>query len=229
MRPATAGYMSEAQTRKVGGAMRLGNVGRLSAGLMAAAAIVAGSGQLPAAAATVKEPQYGFTFSLPAGWMQVPLNAGLVGQFLRDARKKVPAFAKTLDNEVAQATKAHLKFLAIGPVSGGFFPNINIGIEPSPSTASSPALLSLMKVEVKQLLAGLGVKQIQVSTPVLSFGAPVEATYAVRIHSGGLQLVHGLQLYLVHGGRLYVITFTAPTERADLESLHTVNTSWHWT
>jgi len=208
--------------------MRLRGLGR-SAAAVAASLVALGSAQLPAGATTVTEHQYGFSFSLPAGWSQVPLNSAMVGEFLRDAAKKAPSLAKALDSEVEQATKEHLKVLAIGPVSGGFFPNLNVSIETSPTSLTGPALLTLMKAEVKELLAGLGVKQTVVSTPALPLGSAVQASYAVPVESAGLKLVQGIQIYVVHGARLYVVTFTATTLTADQQSAHAVEATWHWT
>jgi hypothetical protein len=195
---------------------------------VAAVGVLVGSLARPAGAVTVTDAQYGFSFSLPAAWTQVPLDSALIGKFLDAAAKNDPSLKKVLGNEVAQATKEHLKFLAIGPVARGFFPNMNIALETSPSLSSGTAFLALMRAQVKELLTGLGVRQLKVFVTKAHFGTAVEANYAFPIASAPRGLVQGIQVYLVHGPRLYVITFTANTQKQDVAAAQVVEASWHW-
>lgn len=212
--------------------MRWCNAGRSSAAMLASGALFVGlvGSTTPAAyAATVKEAKYGFSFSLPPKWLQVPLNRATVGKVLSAATKADPSLAEVLSTEVRQATKEHLEVLAIGPASGKFFPNLNISVERSPSALGGQALLTIMKAEVKLELAKLGVfRHLQVTTAKLPFGGAVQASYVLPLKAPVPQLAHGIQLYFVHGVRLYVVTFTATAEQQDTAVARVVEASWHW-
>lgn len=209
--------------------MRRLDLKKLPAALFAVGALVGACGG-QAAAATVTDAQYGFAFSLPTGWVRVPLNGSTINKVLSSVSKASPTLAKALTSEVAQATKQHLKVLAIGPATGSFFPNLNIGVEAAPSALSGPLLLSAMVTEVKSSLSDLGVlHNLSVSTVTLPIGRAVEASYILPLKPGATDLADGVQIYIVHGGRLYVVTFTAKSQHVNASTAHVVETSWHWT
>jgi len=199
-------------------------------GALCAMSAMAGLAVTPAGATTVTEARYGFSFSLPPQWTQVPLSSALIGKFMRAATKEDPSLEKALGNEVQQATKQHLKFLAIGPVTGSFFPNMNIGVESSPSFAglSAPTLLPLVQAQVRELLSSAGAHQLKVFTTKVHAASAVEANYGFPLAGPPAHLVQGVQLYIFHGGRLYVVTFTAVTQRQDVATARVVESSWRW-
>jgi hypothetical protein len=203
---------------------------KLLVGLCSFGALALGLAGPQASATTVEELQYGFSFSLPAAWAEVPLSGALVDKFIRVAAKDDPRLEKALGNEVEQATKQHLKVLAVGPPTGGFFPNLNIGVEGSPSLSvgSLATLLPLLQAQVKELLSSIGARELKVFTTKLRFGTAVEANYGFPLAAQPGHLAQGIQLYVVHGPRLYVLTFTAETQPQDVAVARVVEASWRW-
>lgn len=210
--------------------MRRARIFRFAMAMMAAGAMVVGALGQASGALSVTEAKYGFSFSLPAAWEQVPLKPAEIREFLRAAAKNDPSLKKQVSSEVEQATKEHLKFVAIGPVSGAFVPNMNIAIESSPlsSGAVSDAFISAISTEIRQELAGIGVHQLKVFQAKTRFGTGVEANYAFPVAEVPSGLVQGIQLYFFHGPHVYVVTFTATTQKEDLSAARAVEATWRW-
>jgi hypothetical protein len=184
---------------------------------------------VPAGAATVKEAQYGFSFSLPPKWTQIPLDSSDIGAIIGQATKSDPSLKNVLDQQALQASKKGLKVFAVGPVSNGFFPNLNIGVTSTTTAPTGSAFISLMSAEVKITLAEAGATQVTVGSPHLPMGQVVQVSYEVQLKMGGRAVsVHGLQFYAEHGAHLYVITISGTTLAEDKSTAHVVETTWHW-
>jgi len=183
----------------------------------------------PAGAATVSEAQYGFTFSLPSNWTQIPLNAKDIGAIIGAAAKGDPALENVLDQQAVAATKKGLKVFAVGPISGGFFPNLNVGVTSAMGAPTGSAFVSLMMAEVKITLTEAGATHVDAAPAHLPLGPAVQAGYQLKLSvTAHPVLVHGLQFYVEHGSRLYVITFSGTTPAEYQPAAHEVVTSWHW-
>ncbi len=184
---------------------------------------------VPAGAATVSASQYGFTFSLPSNWTQIPLDSKDIGAIIGAAAKGDPALENVLDQQAVAATKKGLKVFAVGPISGGFFPNLNIGVTSATGAPTGSAFVNLMAAEVKITLSEAGATHVNAAPAHLPLGQAVQAGYqlklAVTTHP---VLVHGLQFYFEHGARLYVVTFSAATPAEYQPVAHDVVTSWRW-
>jgi hypothetical protein len=63
----------------------------------------------PAGAATVPASQYGFTFSVPSNWTQIPLGSKDIGAIIGAAAKGGPALENVLDQQAVAATKKTAK------------------------------------------------------------------------------------------------------------------------
>jgi hypothetical protein len=182
-----------------------------------------------AGASTVSEAQYGFTFSLPSNWTQIPLDSKDIGAIIGAAAKGDPALENVLDQQAVAATKKGLKVFAVGPISGGFFPNLNVGVTSATGMPTGSAFVNLMMAEVKITLTEAGATHVSTAPAHLPLGPAVQAGYqlklAVTTHP---VLVHGLQFYVEHGARLYVLTFSGTTPAEYQPVAHDVVTSWHW-
>lgn len=197
--------------------------------MLAAAVGISTAMALPAGAATVKETQYGFSFSLPPKWTQIPLNSTDIGAIIGQATKSDPSLENVLDQQAVQASKKGLKVFAVGPVSNGFFPNLNIGVTSTTGVPTGSTFISLMSAEVKIDLAEAGATQVKVASPHLALGRVVQVSYLVQLKEGSRAVsVHGLQFYAEHGADLYVITISGTTPAEDQNAAHVMETSWRW-
>jgi hypothetical protein len=184
---------------------------------------------VPADAATVDATQYGFSFSLPLKWTQIPLNSNDIGAIIGQAAKGDPSLENVLDQQAVQASKKGLKVFAVGPVTGGFFPNLNVGVTSAAGAPTGSAFVSLMATEVKITLNEAGATHVTAATAHLPLGEAVQVGYELKLTtSGHSALVHGLQFYIEHGSHLYVITFSATAPAAYRPVAHLVVTSWRW-
>jgi len=177
---------------------------------------------------TVNEPQYGFSFSLPANWKEIPLTDTDTGALLSAAKSADPGLANVLDSQLIQAVKQGLKVYAVGPVSGNFIPNLNIGIESSFGAPTGQEFLSEMDAEVKILLAEAGVQDVKTSDTRLPMGNALRVTYKLPLKTTSTVIDVGVQLYLEHGPHIYVITFSSRTMALDRSVAQVVENSWSW-
>jgi hypothetical protein len=184
---------------------------------------------VPAGATTVKATQYGFSFSLPPKWTQIPLDSSDIGAIIGQATKSDPSLKNVLDQQAVQASKKGLKVFAVGPVSNGFFPNLNIGITSTTAVPTGSAFISLMSADVKITLAEAGATQVKVGSHHLSLGQVVQVSYQVRLSLGSKAVsVHGLQFYAEHGTHLYVITISGTSLAQDQGIANVLESTWHW-
>jgi hypothetical protein len=184
------------------------------------------AGAPSAGAATVRDARDGFSFSLPTRWVQIPLSGADVGVLVNEATRVDPSLSNVLGAQVQQAMKQGLKVFAVGPVAGGFLPNLNVGVKPATgmmAAASYPAL----ELQLKIFLRMSGLKAPRVAEVHLPFGTAVQATYLLRL-SGPSRSAYGRQLYFIHAHRLYVVTSTAAKASQAAAIEHFVAVHWRW-
>jgi hypothetical protein len=177
---------------------------------------------------TVNESQYGFSFSLPSTWKAIPLSGSDAAALLAAGKSIDPSLANVLDSQLTQAVKQGLKVYAVGPVSGAFFPNLNIGIEPSSGAPTGQEFLSAMDAEVKVVLTEAGMRDLKTSDVRLPIGNALQATFKLPVKTTSSVTDIGVQLYLEHGPNVYVITFSSLSMSLDQAVSHVVETSWRW-
>jgi hypothetical protein len=183
----------------------------------------------PAVAATVSVAQFGFSFSLPPKWTQIPMDSSDISALISAATKGDPSLENVLDQQVLQASKKGLKVFAVGPISGGFFPSLNVAVASAASMPAGPNEYSLMASEVKIILTEAGATQMKVATAHSPLGEVVQASYKLQVKSASHTIpVYEMQSYVVHGPRLYVVTFAATTAAGTATEAHVVEGSWHW-
>jgi hypothetical protein len=186
----------------------------------------------PSAAATtgprVAETVYGFSFSLPVTWHQVPLNGGDINSILNQATKQVPSLKSVLDTQVQQAVAKGIKVYAIGPISAATFPSLNIAIESSSGIPTGRAFLSVADTEAKLGLSETGAKDLKTFDVRLPLGSALEDSYVLPLSSSSTSSISGIQLYIEHQTHVYVVTVSAPTLSAARPVIGLVERSWHW-
>ncbi len=184
---------------------------------------------VPAGAATVTSAQYGFSFALPTGWTRIPLGSNDIGAMIGAATKSDPSLANVLDQQAVAASKKGLKVFAVGPVSGGFFPNLNVGVTTSSGAPTGSAFVTLMSAEVKITLTEAGASQVKAAADHFPLGDTVAVSYRLQLKLASQALpVYGLQLYTEHGTHLYVVTFSASSIARYQSVAHLVEGTWRW-
>jgi hypothetical protein len=204
-------------------------VRRLSTAGIIAAALFTMAGFIPPAfaASSVTEKQYGFSFSLPSRWQQIPLDSRDIGTILKAATKDDPGLANVLDSQVEQAAKQGIKVFAVGPLTGAAFPNLNVAVESSSGSPTGSAFLTAAAAEVKIVLTESGAQHLSVHTVRFAVGEVLEATYQLRLKTSK-QPLEGLQLYIEHGAYVYVVTASSLSAKEDQSVITEVTNSWRW-
>jgi hypothetical protein len=174
----------------------------------------------------VKESKYGFTLTLPAKWTTVPLNGSDISSLLKSATHDDPALANSLNSQVAAATKEGIKVFAVGPLTAGFVPNVNIAVQSSSGAPSGSDFPAAAAVQAKISLGEAGAKQIKTSVLHDRMGAVAQVLYRLPLKTG---TVDGLQLYVEHGPHIAIVTVTTPSEALGRSISRTLTASWHWT
>ena len=109
--------------------------------LLAAVLVLGETGASASSGTVLKEPQYGFSFQLPANWKQVPLDGSDVTALLNSASHDDPTLANALSSEVTSGAAKGMKVFAIGPLAGSTVPNVNVIVTSSAGAPTGPPLL----------------------------------------------------------------------------------------
>jgi hypothetical protein len=197
-----------------------GTVGALLVGCAGSAAAATGP--------RVIEAKYGFSFSLPPNWRQVPLTGSDVDSILDQATKHVPGLRNALSAQIQQAEVQGLKVFALGPVEGDFFPNINVSVQSSSGEPTGKAFLAAADAQAKIALTQVGVDNLRTSDTRLPFGPALEASYILHVKDAAIRTVVGVQLYVEHKAHIYVVTISGPTTSANQPVVRTLEASWRW-
>jgi len=181
-----------------------------------------------AAGPRVAEAQYGFSFSLPTGWHQVPLDGSDVSTLISQAAKHVPGLENALSNQVQQATAQGVKVFAVGPSAGTTVPTLNIQVQSSAGVPTGIEFVKEAELQGKLALAQIGAKQIQASAPRLPLGQVVEMSYVLPLTGSSVASVSGEQIYIAHKAHFYILTFTSSKISDDRSAVRVVANSWRW-
>jgi hypothetical protein len=181
----------------------------------------------PSGASTVNANQYGFSFSLPAKWTQINLDGKDIAAVLKLATKNDPSLTNVLNNELEQAAKSGLiKIFAVGPLSGSFFPNLNIIVQSAAGAPTGQAFLAAATVEEQVEFGEAGAHQIKVSTVRLPIGQAVRTTYVLPFRGSSLR---GLQLVFEHLSHIYIVSVGSTNPEQDVSVARSITESWRWT
>jgi hypothetical protein len=183
----------------------------------------------PAVAQTVTASRYGFSFSLPAKWTDIPLSSKDLGALLGAVTQANPALKGALSQEAVDAAKEGIKAFAVGPVSGDFVPNLNVLVKVAAGLPTGSTFVNLISAEAQISLGSFGATQVHVGATNLPLGQAVRASYLLKLKFAGHPILdRGLQLYFEHFGRLYVVTFSSLSLTEDQSAAHVVEHNWHW-
>jgi hypothetical protein len=174
----------------------------------------------------IKEPQYGFTFALPANWKQVPLDGSDITNLLNTATHDDPSLANGLSAEVTAGASKGMKVFAIGPVIGSSVPNVNVIVASSAGEPTGHAFAQSSVTDAKIEFAEIGAQQVKASIVHTRLGVAAEVTYILNIKNAAPQF--GAQLYLQHNSHIDIVTATTPKAANSRSNLQFVIGSWEW-
>jgi hypothetical protein len=203
-------------------------VHRLAAVAVLAMTTVAAT-TLPAGASgsKVHDVKDGFSFSLPSGWLQIPLTGRDVSGLLDAATKADPALKGALTTQVQQYVKKGVKIFVVGPIVRGEASNINAIVASSAGLPSGATYFDELGVQVKIGLSSIGGQHVVTSKVKFAKGTQLQATYSLptsMIKNGA----YGVQLYIRHLSHLIVITFTSATKADSKRIAREVEKTWTW-
>ena len=196
-----------------------------SAALLAFLLVVGASSAAFSAGTVVKEPQYGFSFALPAGWQEVPLDGSDVTALLNIATHNDPSLTKALGSEVSSAPSKGMKVFAIGPAAGSSAPNVNVIVVSSAGTPTGRSFAPAAIAEAKIEFAQLGVRHIKSSIVNNHLGRAAQVTYELTLNG-----IHefGDQFYALHTSHVDIVTVTTGSVASSEADARIVVNSWRW-
>jgi len=174
----------------------------------------------------IREPQYGFSFALPANWKQVPLDGSDITDLLNTATHDDPTLANGLSTEVKAGAAKGMKVFAIGPIVGSSVPNVNVIVASSAGEPTGHAFAQSSVTEAKIEFAEIGAQQIKASIVHTRLGLVAEVTYMLNIKNSAP--LFGSQLYLLHTSHVDIVTATTPKASESRSDLQLVIESWQW-
>jgi hypothetical protein len=169
----------------------------------------------------IKEPQYGFSFTLPVNWKQVPLDGGDVTTLLNDASHNDPALTNVLNGEVSSAVSKGTKVFAIGPSGGNVSVYVTSSAGTLPESVFAPAVAAAAKTEFTQA----GASHIKTSTVNNPLGRSAQVTY--ELHLLGKH-VFGDQFYVQHKSYVEIVTVTTSGLASTQSNARLIVDSWRW-
>jgi hypothetical protein len=197
-----------------------------SAALAAVLCLLGGTGAGAASGVAISEHQYGFSFTLPANWKQVPLNGSDVTALLNAATHDDPALASSLDSEVTSAASKGMKVFAIGPVSGSSVPNVNVIVSSSAGAPTGREFAQEAAAEAKIELTQVNASHVKTSVVTNRLGTTAKATYQLAFKGAIPQF--GEQFYVQHKAYIDIVTVTTSSTAATQSNAQRVLNSWHW-
>ena len=197
-----------------------------SAILVASLLALGETGAGAASATVVNEGKYGFSFTLPVHWKQVPLNGSDVTALLNAAAHNDPTLASALTGEVKAAASNGIKVFGVGPVSGSTVANVNIIVTSSAGAPTGNAFASAAVAEAKIQLTQVGTSHIKTSIVHNRLGAAAQVTYELNLKGAPPQF--GDQFYAVHKSHIEIITVTTSTLAQSQTDARLIVDGWHW-
>ena len=195
---------------------------------VALVAVLLALGNMSAGASSgvvIKEPQYGFSLTLPADWKQVPLNGSDVTALLNAATHDNPALANALNGEISSGAAAGMKVFAIGPLSGASVPNVNVVITSSSGGPTGSAFAPAAVAEAKIGLTQVGASHIKTSIANNHLGRSAQATYELNLKSGP---EFGDQFYVQHRSYVEIMTVSTSSPATSQSDARVIVDGWRW-
>jgi hypothetical protein len=185
------------------------------------------SGTAFASGPQVKDAKYGFSFSLPAQWVQVPLNGSDIKGLLAQATKNDPTLENAITLQVKNAAAQGIKVFAIGPASGAFSPNLNLAVGSSKGAPTGKAFFDAIDAQEKLQLVQSGLVHVTSKVVKLHLGKVLEVTYGLPKSLASVP-AWGTQIVIEHKKHIDFLTITSLTVATNSSTLGIVAQSWKW-
>jgi len=199
----------------------------VASAVFAAVLIVLGATGAGALSATViRDSQYGFSFSVPSNWKQVPLDGSDVTALLNAATHDDPSLTNALNSEVISESSKGMKVFAIGPIEGTATPSVNVIISSAAGSPSGRAFSSAAVAEAKMEFTQLGAHHIETSIVNNRLGDAAKVTYQLSVKTLGQQ--YGVQYYVRHKSYLAIVTLATPSLASSQSDARLLVNSWQW-
>ncbi len=198
----------------------------VSATLVALLLILGATSADASSGVVVKEPQYGFSFTLPSNWKQVPLNGSDVTALLNAETHDDPTLANALDSEVTSGASKGMKVFAIGPVVGLTVPNVNVIVTSSAGAPTGRLFAQEAVAEAKIELTQVGASHLKTSIVTNRLGTSAQATYQLNLPNTGPQF--GEQFYVQHKSYVEIVTVTTSNPTSTQSNARLIVNSWRW-
>jgi hypothetical protein len=171
----------------------------------------------------------GFSFALPANWIQVPLNHGDLAGIISVAVKKNPNLKNLISGAAESAIKNHIKLFVVGPVVSGFMSNVNVYVSSSKNQLTGRAFLESTDAQMKITYAVVKMTKVRTSIKTSPMGQILESSYQLpRSMSKGTP-VYQIQLVVEHQAHIEVVTISTTSAVRGQSILRSVISSWRWT
>lgn len=193
--------------------------------LVAALLLLGETGAGASSGAVIREPQYGFSFKLPANWKQVPLDGSDVTALLNAATHDDPTLANALDSEVTSAASKGMKVFAIGPLARSTVPNVNVIVTSSAGAPTGRAFAQTAIAEAKIEFTQVGASHLTTSIIKNRLGTSAEVAYELIVQS---TVEFGEQLYVQHGANVEIVTVTTSSPASTRSNTQLIVDSWRW-
>jgi hypothetical protein len=175
----------------------------------------------------VREPQYGFSFTLPSDWKQVPLDGSDVTALLNAATHGDPALKNALTSQIATATSTGMKVIAIGPDQGSSVPSVNVIVTNAASgLPTGRAFASAVIAEAKIQLTEADASHLKTSIVNDRLGTAAQDSY--ELNSKSLGVVFGTQLTVRHGSKIEIVTVSTSDPTSSRSDARLIADSWRW-
>ncbi|MGD0747730.1 MAG: hypothetical protein ABSB68_07960 [Acidimicrobiales bacterium] len=174
----------------------------------------------------VKEPQYGFSLTLPADWKPVPLDGSDVTALLNAATHDDPALTNALKGQISAAASKGMKVFAVGPIVGSSVPNLNVIVSSSAGAPTGRAFAPAALVQAKIEFAELAASHVKASVVDNRMGHVAQVTYELSAKNLGTEF--GEQYYLQHKAYLEIVTITTSNPAGTRADAQLIVNSWRW-
>jgi hypothetical protein len=196
-------------------------------GALAATFMLLGTTTAGASSGTlVKEPQYGFSFRLPSGWKEVPLDGSDVKSLLSNATHDDPSLSNALDSQIVSESAKGMKVFGIGPLTNSSTPDVDVIVISAAGTPSGRAFASEGVTEAKIEYAQIGAVHYKASVVTDRLGDAAKGTYELKGKTLGTQ--YGTQYFVRHKASVYIVTVTTPSAASTQTAGNLIVNSWRW-
>jgi hypothetical protein len=197
-----------------------------SAGLVAALLLMGETSAGASSGPVIKQPQYGFSFTLPADWKQVPLDGSDVTALLNAASHNDPSLANALDSQVTSGASKGMKVFGIGPIAGSMVPNMNVIVISSAGAPTGRAFAQAAVPEAKIALTQLNASHIKTYIVHNPLGTSAQVTYELNLKGASPEF--GEQYYVQHKSHLEVVTISTSSLASSKSDARVIVDSWRW-